>query len=769
MPRRTTRNNVLISNNKNEETEEEEDDDDAIMIQQEDSDENDDDDEMKKKKQYVLDGIRYSNYPDFVTAKRKRNQKVLNDLGFKNNNNNNNNSKKKKKKKKKSSSSKKNSKEKPTSEKEEEEEEEEPSSPAQQQRQRRLMSSSSYYEDYYSNNDYDDPCISLSFETASHAAPVSAVSAVTRTSTSQSTVTSQSTIEIKTDPFDELSDCLLRLKQASKEEEEKEEVVTLLKKILSRVAPPAPAPANACGTDGDGDGDGHYFHRDRYLKAFDELNGMHTILQLFRSLHTNTSTSTSYDHNIEAISKSVIQILRDVLFVQQEMGLELLLLIITNEYYYRKSISDYSIITINGASTENSAATTRCSPRRRSSTRSVNCSDSTTFAAAAAAAATNDNCNDDRITINNKPEDVLKMICDVWSIYVNVTYYTSITQIMGREQILILADTAYWSITTLDYNVTNELIQLGLITPSPSVVEEEEEEEEAVRKNNVKRKGKQKKSISKSMVKKSSGRKRKSKGSSDNDDGGIIAEGVKNQKSDSSNNNNNMDENNENRITDLRPILGTIRNLIADPIITKRDWDVKFLLPKLLDVLCKEREPQQNKQRQQQRQVTLTQQQHQHQHQQVLEYDDDIIFRWTEQEENTVWNVLDVLKICSVERILSDPSDVERLVALYIRYLKKFGPSSIRIVRCVLNLVDGLLFIQQYDGGDNEGGEDTNARIPAVKAIIKRSSYKLQLNSLLNIYDCNSGHSNNNSSNNITEQNKIHEEIQTAISKLVML
>jgi hypothetical protein len=586
------------------------------------------------------------------------------------------------------------------------------------------------------------------------------------------------------------------------------------------------------------------------LKAFDELNGIHTILRLFRSSHTSTSTRT------HSIPKLVIQILRDVcftssssssssssslsiplplplppvrpstiipvtmmtsislasfqnyssyaekiatVFVQQEMGLELMLLpIITDEYYYRKSIIDNSISIIvdnndpnnntknqdenlTATATATTTTTTRFSPRRRSSTtKSVNCSDSAAFSA------TNDNGSNDDGTINNKSEeDALKTICDVWSIYVNVTYFSSITGIMGREKLLILADTAYWSITTLDYNVTNKLIQLGLIpSPSPSVAEKEEVRNNN---NNAKRKGKQKKSNAKSSstksMKKSSSRKRKSKGSSDdNDDGYIVAKGDKKKNSNSnssSSSSSNMDTSNENKIIGaniasmasqiLEPILGTIRNLIADPIITKRDLEVKSLLPKLLDVLCKEREPQ--KQQQQQLQVILTQQQEHQQHQQqVVEYD-DIIFRWTERDENTIWNVLDVLKICSKKRILSDLSDVERLMELYIRYLKKFGPSSIRIVRCVLYLVDGLLsFVQQDDDRYDEGGElDNNARIPAVKAIIKRSSYKLQLHYLLNKYDCNSVHNTTNNNNNVTEQNKIYEEIQTAISKLAAL
>ena len=66
-----------------------------------------------------------------------------------------------------------------------------------------------------------------------------------------------------------------------------------------------------------------------------------------------TSISLSSFQNYSSYAEKLATVL-----VQQEMGLELMLLIITDEYYYRKSISsDYNSITINGASTGTSTST----------------------------------------------------------------------------------------------------------------------------------------------------------------------------------------------------------------------------------------------------------------------------------------------------------------------------------------------------------------------------------------------------------------------------
>ena len=817
------------------------------------------------------------------------------------------------------------------SESEGDEEEKETTTPTTpRQIQQRVISSSSYYEDYYNyNEDNEDPMISLSFETAAR----------------------------KVEPFDEISACLLRLERKRQQQQRlslrnrihdsktlKKEFSEELKKILTRVAPLI----NGGSID---NGDDHYYHRDRYLKAFEELNGIHTIIRLFLS-HNNhngngneidnvhfqdgTTDSISNDSNVterirkriildHSISKLAIQILRDAcvvcsitqslsssslspppkpttitpvtmmtsisltpfrdyssyaekiatVLVQQEKGLEFMLLIASDEYYYRRSISNIDIIvdvnndsnknndpgnSNNNSSSNNNSnnkithafpvspaathhrpqtsslssplsspstlATRRFSPRRRSTIKPVNYSESSTR---------NNNNNssnndynscittvtnaydDDDITIlinNNKPEDIFETVRDIWSLYVNVTYYGSITKLMGREQILLLADVAYWAITTLDCNVNNKLIQCGII-PSPLGEEIEEEEEGVVGKNGKKRRSKsdlkskskskatkrtsssssssptsnRKKNASKNYRLKQQKQTTKQQMSSENNDYGFrittgmgddeAVVGRDKEKNDDNNNPNDVDDTTTTIVVDndstkvmiakskidrmtsrasriLEPILGTIRNLIADPITTKCDWEVKSSISKLLDILCKERE------------------------QQYYNNDNDdanntVVFRWTEQEENIVWIVLGVLKVCSDKGILSTWSnDVQSLIELYIRYIRKFGSYSIRIVRRVLGLVDGLLFITGENIEGVKGEEKVDIVVAVIpKEIMKRSSYLKELNQLSNKFYCDVDHNNNNNSNsnsnNNSEQMEIYNEIQTSIAKLSTL
>jgi hypothetical protein len=52
------------------------------LTQEEDEEDSEDDDEEKPQRVYILDGVNFNNYQDFVDAKRKRNEKVLMKLGF---------------------------------------------------------------------------------------------------------------------------------------------------------------------------------------------------------------------------------------------------------------------------------------------------------------------------------------------------------------------------------------------------------------------------------------------------------------------------------------------------------------------------------------------------------------------------------------------------------------------------------------------------------------------------------------------------------------
>jgi hypothetical protein len=53
-----------------------------LTQKEEDEEDSDDDNEEKTQRVYILDGVNFNNYQDFVDAKRKRNEKVLMGLGF---------------------------------------------------------------------------------------------------------------------------------------------------------------------------------------------------------------------------------------------------------------------------------------------------------------------------------------------------------------------------------------------------------------------------------------------------------------------------------------------------------------------------------------------------------------------------------------------------------------------------------------------------------------------------------------------------------------
>ena len=53
-----------------------------LTQEEEDEEDSEDDDEEKTQRVYILDGVNFNNYQDFVDAKRKRNEKVLMGLGF---------------------------------------------------------------------------------------------------------------------------------------------------------------------------------------------------------------------------------------------------------------------------------------------------------------------------------------------------------------------------------------------------------------------------------------------------------------------------------------------------------------------------------------------------------------------------------------------------------------------------------------------------------------------------------------------------------------
>ena len=102
-----------------------------------------------------------------------------------------------------------------------------------------------------------------------------------------------------------------------------------------------------------------------------------------------------------------------------------------------------------------------------------------------------------------------------------------------------------------------------------------------------------------------------------------------------------------------------------------------------------------------------------------------IVFRWMEQDESTLWEILGVWKACLSKGILSTRTcgDLERLAGLWIRSLRGFGASSGRLVRRILGLVENLLEHNNHNkkNHNNYGGE------AALKRILHREGFLEEL------------------------------------------
>jgi hypothetical protein len=256
---------------------------------------------------------------------------------------------------------------------------------------------------------------------------------------------------------------------------------------------------------------------------------------------------------------------------------------------------------------------------------------------------------------------ILEMVSNIFGVYANLAYFESVTFQMGRDELLSLADLAYFTLTALDYHATQELARILPLCPS---------EHKPTKGNGRGGESKKKSTSSKSVVV-------------------VTQEVILESRAIAIN---------MSRV--LEPVLGTIKNLVADPMTDSTDWETRNLVSMILDIACKGEEgetnpkPNSNSNANANDWLHFVEQTKEAEPQKVLAAaSPPTLFRWMEESEASVWELLGVFKVCLGKEILSTfTHDVELLVALWIRCLKKFGISSSRITLRILGLVEGMVF-----------------------------------------------------------------------------
>ena len=260
----------------------------------------------------------------------------------------------------------------------------------------------------------------------------------------------------------------------------------------------------------------------------------------------------------------------------------------------------------------------------------------------------------------------LEMVSNIFGVYANLAYFESVTFRMGRDELLLLADLAYFTLTALDYHATQELARILPLCPS---------EHEPTKRNGRGGGSKKKPTSSKSGVV-------------------VTQEEILESRAIAMN---------MSRI--LEPVLGTIKNLVADPMTKPTDWETRNLVSMVLDIACKGEEGETNPKPNSNSNTNANDWLHFVEHTKEAEPPKVLaaasppptLFRWMEESEACVWELLGFFKVCLGKEILSTfTHDVELLVALWIRCLKKFGVSSSRITLRILGLVEGMVFSSSY-------------------------------------------------------------------------
>jgi len=262
----------------------------------------------------------------------------------------------------------------------------------------------------------------------------------------------------------------------------------------------------------------------------------------------------------------------------------------------------------------------------------------------------------------------LQVLGKVWSAYFNFTYFNTVTAAMGKKALMDLADMAYWTVAASDYYVTKQL---------EKVLPKEQATLETTSKQRSNSKSKGKKTVATEVAMTSQ---------EDMRDARTIAKEAS---------------------PILESVLGTLRNLVADLATKPLDWEAKAIVSKLLDIVCKGGGAQdhpvkptppwedvQNKvasdllffwaqgssSRNTQAATIAT-----------PKTPITTIFRWMEESESTVWELMGVFKVCIGKGILFNTHDFERLTRVWIRCLQQFGTSSACVQR-VLTMTNIMVF-----------------------------------------------------------------------------
>lgn len=249
----------------------------------------------------------------------------------------------------------------------------------------------------------------------------------------------------------------------------------------------------------------------------------------------------------------------------------------------------------------------------------------------------------------------LEMTSKVWGLFFNLTYFGSTMAIVGEYEYSTmdrLIHMTHSSLAALDACVTQDLAK---ILPLPPALEQT---------TSTKRP-----------------RSKKTQAPKTQDIAQVTPEAIENCKSIA------MEAS---RV--LEPILGTIRNLIADPMTSSSDWETKTFVSLVLDIFCKGEEDAKKPQK-----IHTGESDWLHFVTQSFgnpvskDAPPPTLFRWAEQSEVAVWELLGVFKACLGKGVLCTYThDVERLVGFCLRCLRRFGTCSSRTTLRILGLAEGL-------------------------------------------------------------------------------
>ena len=295
---------------------------------------------------------------------------------------------------------------------------------------------------------------------------------------------------------------------------------------------------------------------------------------------------------------------------------------------------------------------------------------------------------------------ILETTSTIWGLMVNMTYFESVIAIMREYEFSVidrLINMTHSSLAALDARVTQDLAK---ILPLPPTIEQPATAKPARFKKLQEPKSQRPKSKTQDIAQ-------------------VTPEAIEKCKSIA------MEAS---RV--LEPIFGTIRNLIADPMTSCSDWEMKSFVSLILDIICKGEDGAERPQ------ITTNENDWLHFITQSSgnlvpkDVPPPTLFRWVEQSEIAVWELLGVFKACLGKGILCTyTNDVERLVGFCLRCLRQFGTCSSRTTLRILHLVEGLI-TPSWNGFNGL----TSAKVGIQKQILIREGFLDELVNLSGMY-----------------------------------